>query len=109
NNGDVISGTQTFSGGSSTGLLGAFGLDFKGGGNLSFFAEVAAIVQSWKPDKLESMITTSSGNVSVTEVDSQILVDSRPSGATGQMRAIMHPFSSVGINAGIRLGFGGGK
>jgi hypothetical protein len=108
-NNTVVSGTETFSGGSSTGLLGALGIDFKGGGNLSFFAELAAIVQSWKPDKFESIVTSSNGNVSITDVNSRILVDNHPSGASGQMLVVVQPFSSIGINAGIRLAFGGTK
>jgi len=105
--GDVISGTKELSGGTSTGWLGAFGLDFNGGSNLSVFVEFALIAQSYIPDKFESNITRANGNVIVTEVDSRVLVDNRPDGASGQLLAPVEPFSSMGINAGIKLTFGG--
>jgi hypothetical protein len=102
---DVVAGEEELSGGTSTGWFGAFGLDFHASDRLSVFVELEAISQSWTPDKYEESITFTNGNVSVTQVESRILVDERPDGAAGQALAPAEPFSSIGINAGIKLSF----
>ena len=103
---NVITGTEKLSGGSSAGWFGAFGIDFRAGDNLSVFVELEGISQSWTPEKYDESITLVNGNVAVTQVESRILVDNLPDGASGQSLAPVEPFSSIGINAGIKLSFG---
>jgi hypothetical protein len=104
---NIITGKEEYSGGVPTGWLGAFGIDFHAGDNFSVFVEMETISQSWTPQKYDESITYTNGNVSVTEVESRILVDNRPNGASGQALAPVEPFSSIGINAGIKLFLGG--
>jgi len=103
----LVSGTEELSGHVSTGWLGAFGVDFRANDKLSVFIEVNAITQSWIPEKDVSRYSYTAGNITTTETETHNFVDVVPYNSSGLTLAPVEPFSSLGINAGIKLLFGG--
>jgi len=103
---NFYSGTEEYSGGSSFGWLATLGADFPASSSVSVFAELNLVSQSYIPEKFESVITRTNGSVAITTVDSRVLVDEVPDNSSGQSLAPVMPFSSFGVNAGIRIGFG---
>lgn len=112
--GSTYQETDKYSGGTSMGWMGAFGVDIELSGNMSIFGELTVINQSWAPDKNEWTITSSSGSVSITESGTTTYVDkvvypvaeSPVYDVDLQQLRDPEPFSSFGINVGVMIAFG---
>ncbi|MEO8087129.1 MAG: outer membrane beta-barrel protein, partial [Bacteroidota bacterium] len=106
--------TDKYSGGTSIGWMGAFGVDFELSEMLGIYVELNSINQTWAPEKNDWSITQS-GVISESESGTQTFVD-KISG-TQSSSTIFHvdnqalksynPFSSFGIQIGAKLSFGG--
>src|SRR5207248_1122754 len=95
-----------YSGGSSLGWMGAFGLDFNANNKLAIYVELTSINQSWGPTKYEWNIVSTNGNQAVIDAGSTVLVDQLPAGASGEDLVFTQPFSSIAINAGVKIFLG---
>lgn len=90
-------------GGSSTGWMAALGADFKAGENFSVYVELNSISQTYAPEK--STITLTALGQSFTETVTYSDRVGSNSGSTALKT--YEPFSSIGINAGVKIDFGG--
>ncbi len=112
-NGSKYESMYDFSGGFSQGFLGALGGDFKIAKNVNIFSEISFIAQSWAPQKrtltgykVDGVDYLSSVPKYYKEVE---FVESyTPSGTINnnetQKSLIQYfPFSSIGINIGIKI------
>jgi hypothetical protein len=118
-----IFGTETYeiekelTNGISLGFAGALGVDFMLSDNISLFAEMSIITQSWAPEKEEWTKYTIDGEDHLDDLTTRIKeieyvdsysYDSGPinENLPRQELKIYYPFSSVGINAGVRITLG---
>ncbi len=109
--------TEKYSGGTSIGWMGAFGVDFELSDMLGIFLELNSFNQTWAPEKNEWSISQTSGNFSESESGTQTFVDklsgtqsqSTIFGIDNQELKDYNPFSSFGIHVGAKLAFGGSK
>lgn len=113
-------GEMELTGGISLGFAGALGADFKLSESIGIFAEMGIITQSWAPKKGE--ITKYNVNGldqldDMTTYDKEIeFVDSYTynsetvdEDSPDQTLKMYFPFSSIGVNAGIKITIGGAK
>ena len=108
--------THKYSGGTSIGWMGAFGVDFELSDMLGIFIELNSINQTWAAEKNEWSISQS-GVISESESGTQTFVDklsgtqseSAIFGVHNQELKSYSPFSSFGIHIGAKLAFGGSK
>ncbi len=109
--------TRKYSGGTSIGWMGAFGVDFELSDMIGIFLELNSINQTWAPEKNEWSRNVTSGISTQSESGTQTYVD-KLSGAQSQSAIFgvnnqelkdYNPFSSFGIHVGAKLSFGGSK
>lgn len=113
---DKIEETTVFSGGISLGFKGSIGVDYSINDKLGLFAEVNFISQSWAPKKNTTTAYLVNGEDKLATLDKRDketeFVDSYDPNATIQPNEankslkIYLPFSSWGINVGIKYTFG---
>ncbi|HLG35354.1 MAG TPA: outer membrane beta-barrel protein [Bacteroidia bacterium] len=101
--GFTISQNATSEGGSSMGWVAALGADFPINDMISIYAELNSISQTWAPDKSTNIVTLGSLTTTVnTTYDDQVSATS----TNASLKEYL-PFSSFGINAGVKIAFGG--
>jgi outer membrane protein W len=115
---DIEESVREFTGGISLGFSGALGADFMLSDNIGIFAEMGVITQSWAPKKGEMTKYTRDGVDLLDDLTTYIkeveFVESFTrdynnfdENSPQQVLKTYYPFSSVGINAGIRIALGG--
>ncbi|MBL0103105.1 MAG: hypothetical protein IPP51_04735 [Bacteroidetes bacterium] len=89
-----------FTGGTSIGWYGAFGLSFKIGEKIRLITELNMINQTWGPDKFENTY-----NSDGSPLESPVtLSDTNSSTDPNTSLKSYFPFGSIGLNAGILIG-----
>ena len=97
-----------YSGGLSTGVMGAFGFDFIISKKISIFSEINTINQTWGPGKVEYTSSVTVNGQYSSSSSTEILVDeiaNGPSQSNERLKPIL-PFGSIGIQAGVKFIFG---
>lgn len=94
-------GYSTYLGGSSPGWFGALGVEYKLKGSLWVFLEGNVLYQVYSPGKLKLY--------GLTNTNTYELVDEWSSLNSNQLLRTTFPFSSIGINAGVKFLLGGKK
>ena len=96
NDGDTQTGT--FSGGLDFGITGGAGVLVPIGTKINFIAEVVFVSFTWKPDEVET--TYFDGTTETIKLE-----DEFTSNDENTQGPIFIPFSNVGLNVGVQIGF----
>lgn len=111
--------TEVYSGGLALGFAGAFGVDFMITDMIGIYAELGGIAQSYSPTR--SRITQYEVNgadqlpgMTTIDKETEYSADYNPNEVNNnaaeprQQLKFYSPFSSIGLNAGVHIAFGGG-
>jgi len=96
NNGDTQTGT--FSGGVDFGLTGGAGVLVPINTRINFIAELVFVSFTWKPDEVE--VTYFDGETQTIKLEDDFKSDDE-----NTQGSIFIPFSNVGLNVGVQIGF----
>ena len=113
---DTYHEISVFKGGTSIGVMGAIGADYHLSDNFLIYAEVGTISQSWAPKKMlkttyevngvDKLATLDKRDKETDFVDSYNPAASTPTTQASKSIKIYLPYSSWGINIGVRINFG---
>ncbi len=98
-------GTGEETGGVAIGYTGGVGVVFGGGGQLSFFAEVALVNMAYSPSQGELTKATIDGRDVLSPIPNKTKVykDSYNTTEQNVLAGVREPFGSVGVNVGVRV------
>jgi len=97
--------TTEQSGGLAFGYAGAFGIVVPSGGAVDFFAEVGLYSVTYSPSQAEITRYTVNGVDQLSSINPKVVEYKSSVGSSDQNTetSVRRPFSSVGINAGVRI------
>ncbi len=98
--------TAEETGGVAIGYTGGVGVVFVGGGQFSFFAEVAVVNMAYSPSQIELTKATENGRDILSTITTSKKADYKDSYNTTEQNVqagVREPFGSVGVNIGVRV------